>query len=255
MWNVVVLALGLVLVSGCGHGASSTTTGPTAIESSEQPAKGRIVRANLRDAYLFDHNAAFNDGHTFRWVPPIPIFVLTGDAETDAILLEQFVAWEGALAGAGGTPFYAPQAATRQIPRRGIFFAVADLPGNTVGLANPLGEPLAERRRASLSLAEKLRRVTAAATPRRLELPELSGSGDIQRCQIILDPALDELPLAAFKHVLRHEIGHCLGFIGHVASPSSVMHASACCPLAITGDVSGMMRKLYSLAPGTDVTR
>jgi hypothetical protein len=28
-----------------------------------------------------------------------------------------------------------------------------------------------------------------------------------------------------------------------------------CCALNITSDVSGMMRKLYNLEPGTDVTR
>jgi hypothetical protein len=55
--------------------------------------------------------------------------------------------------------------------------------------------------------------------------------------------------------VLRHEVGHCLGFIGHVPNRNSVMHPSACCPLTITADVSRMMRTLYSNEPNTPVTR
>jgi len=259
MRRLVAIMLILGAAWGCGHGASSSTTGPTATSAAEQgsPAMGKTVTANLRDAFLYDHNAAFNSGRTFRWVPPIPIYVVTGDAEVDDLLLEQFVAWEAALGGAGGTPFYTPQGVTRSIPRRGIFLAIGDLPGNIVGYADPTAPPLAETRRTTSGLGRKLSqpRTVAAGAPRRLELPELSASNEVQRCQIILDPVLADASPAAFKHVLRHEIGHCLGFAGHVGSTASVMHASACCPLAITGDVSGMLRRLYGLPPGTDVTR
>jgi hypothetical protein len=258
-----LVTIGLIVigawVAGCNRGSGSSTTGPTAVPAAEQSASamGKTVTANLRDAFLYDHNAAMNGGRTFRWVPPIPIYIVTGDAEVDEFLLEQFVAWEGALAGAGGTPFYAPQGMTRSIPRRGIFLAIGDLPDNVVGYANPTGDPIAETRRTTSSLGLKLRQLRniPAGTSRRLEMPELTASSEVQRCQIILDPALADASAAALKHVIRHEIGHCLGFVGHVASTASVMHPSACCPLAISGDVSGMLRRLYNLPPGTDVSR
>src|SRR5262245_3495802 len=61
-----VLMLGLVLVSGCGKGSGgSQMTGPTAVQASQT---GKRVTANLTDPFLFDHNAAFNGGRTFRWV-------------------------------------------------------------------------------------------------------------------------------------------------------------------------------------------
>src|SRR5262249_28646980 len=130
-----------------------------------------------------------------------------------------------------------------------------DLPEDVVGCADPGGARIAETRRTTAALGRVLGKLRSAGAARRLELPELSGNNEIRRCQIILDPALADMPDIVFKHVLRHEIGHCLGFGGHVASTASVMHASACCPLAITGDVSGMLRKLYGLPPGTEVSR
>jgi hypothetical protein len=254
------LALALALATGCGKGSSSQTTGPTgsatAAATPEQAAShGKAVTATLRNRFLFDHNAAFNDGRTFRWAPPIPIYIVTGDSLVDEFLLEQFVAWEGALAGAGGTPFYAPQGVTRSIPRRGIFIAFGDLPGNVVGYGDPTAPPFAQTRRMTSPLARQLPRLTVPAAPRRLEIPELSAQSEIQRCQLILDPALLDMSDAVLKHVIRHEVGHCLGFVGHVGSTGSVMHASACCPLAVTGDVSGMMKQLYNLPPATEVTR
>jgi predicted Zn-dependent protease len=72
------------------------------------------------------------------------------------------------------------------------------------------------------------------------------------RCS--LDPEIFGSAEAAAA-VIRHEIGHCLGFIGHVSNPRSLMHPTSCCPLTITADVRGMMRRLYRLAPGTPVTR
>src|SRR5262249_2307894 len=72
----MVLMLGLVLVSGCGKGSGggSQMTGPTGVQASETAKR---VTANLADPFLYDHNAAFNGGRTFRWVTPIPIFVIT----------------------------------------------------------------------------------------------------------------------------------------------------------------------------------
>jgi hypothetical protein len=56
----------------------------------------------------------------------------------------------------------------------------------------------------------------------------------------------------ALRSVIRHEVGHCLGFLGHV---SSGLMRPSCCLLNITSDVRNMMRQLYNLPPGTEVTR
>jgi hypothetical protein len=238
MRRLVFLYLVGLLAAGCG-GGSRDPVGPTATPAAQ------AVTAALRDRFLFDHNAAFNDGRTFRWVPPIPIFI--GD---DDLLLEQFLAWEGALAGAGGTPFYAPQGPARGTPRRGIFFSIDDLPSNVVGFGCPFfGTPDGPCPAISRRLAQVA--VRGAAT-RRVEMPEVLAGGEIQRCIIVIDPALSGFGDTAVRSVIRHEIGHCLGFIGHV---SSGLMKPTCCALNITSDVSGMMRKLYNLEPGTDVTR
>jgi len=229
---IVVLSL---LVAGCG--GTKDPAGSTA-------TAGQSLTANLRDRFLYDHNAAFNGGRSFRWVPPIPIFI--GD---DDFLLEQFLAWERALGGAGGTPFYAPQGTARSAPRRGIFFAVGDLPGNTVGFGCPFfGTPDGP----CPGLAQRLSRVAVLGVSRRVEMPEVTAGGEIQRCVIVLDPVLENASENTARSIIRHEVGHCLGFIGHVAS--GLMKPS-CCALNITSDVQGMMRKLYNLEPGTEVTR
>jgi hypothetical protein len=244
----VLLLLGLVLVSGCakGSGDAPHPTGPTAVGAAES---GKRVSANLQDSFLFDHNASFNDGRTFRWVTPIPIFVGTPEPAVTRVVLDQFLAWESALGGAGGTPFYAPQPVPQVIPRRGIFFTEADLPGNVVGFGDPF-VVLPESRRSVA--AAQLRKLVIPATPRRVEVPEILGTGEIQRCLIVLDPALENASDLTIMAVIRHEIGHCLGFIGHVATG---LMKPTCCALNFTPDVVGMMKRLYNLPPGTPVSR
>jgi hypothetical protein len=231
------------------------------------------VTGDLRNRFLHEHNAAFFGGRTFRWVTPIPIFTVTGDARVDRLILEQFLAWEAALGGAGGVPFYSPQAVARQVPPRGIFFATGDLPGQVVGLGNPFftpttsgggggggggappGPPPASPAPGDRGVAFELRRQLPPTPVRRVEVPEVLSSGQIQRCVIVLDPVLDNVSDTALRTFIRHEVGHCLGFIGHVSS--GLMRASPCfpCRLNITSDVSNMMRQLYNLPPGTEVTR
>jgi predicted Zn-dependent protease len=84
----------------------------------------------------------------------------------------------------------------------------------------------------------------------RFQLREVLPSGAIQRCRITLDPDVD----SARNNIavtIRHEIGHCLGFIGHVASG---LMSPRCCQTTITAEVRDMLRQLYSLPPGTEVT-
>jgi hypothetical protein len=236
----------LVSLAGCG---SDSPTGPR----SKTSAQTRTASADLKDRFLLDHNAGFNGGFTFRWVPPIPIFVITGDDVADTAIMEQFLAWEMALAGAGGSPFYEPRPVTNFLPSRGIILAIADLPGNVVGLGDPFS-PLAQLPKGHNPVGARLRQLKVPAI-RKLEIPELTSGSEIQRCALVLDPVLLDAPLAAFNSVLRHEVGHCLGFIGHVPNRRSVMHPTACCPLTITADVSRMMRTLYNNEPNTPVTR
>jgi hypothetical protein len=258
MRGLVVLGLGLTLLVGCAgeKSSSSSTTGPTGPELAK--ADGSVTaEAAIRDRFLFDHNPAFNGGLTFRWEAPIPIFILTGDAVLDDLLMQQFVAWEVALAGAGGMPMYQPQPITNRLPPRGIVLTVADLPGNVVGLGDPFSAlAKAQEPGPGHAMAQRLRQLSLPQAPvRRLEIPELSVGNTIERCLLVLDPAVLEGSVALFTSTVRHEVGHCLGFIGHVSNRRSLMHASSCCPLTITSDVSRMMRRLYGLPPGTEVRR
>ena len=204
------------------------------------------------DRFLFEHNAGFNAGRTFRWLPPIPIFVGTGDPEVDNFLLEQFLAWEGALGGAGGTPFYEPREMPQQVPGRGIFFVISDLPGEVIGLGNPFLDVAQARTEGDSVVARQLRKRALRATVRQLEIPEVLASGEIQRCGIVLDESLARASVGTLTSVVRHEVGHCLGFAGHVGTG---LMKPRCCAQNITPDVRNMMRKLYRLEVGTEVTR
>jgi hypothetical protein len=233
--------LGVALLAGCG--SDSPTRSTTAAE--------KTVSADLKDRFLLDHNAAFNGGVTFRRVPPIPIYVITGDEEVDNFLMEQFLAWEGALAGAGGVPFYEPREASDRIPQRGIFLAIADLPGKVVGLGDPFSE-FAQKPKQTGVRAAQIRRLRLPQATGKVEVPQISAASEIQTCALVLDPVLFDGSETQLRSVIRHEVGHCLGFIGHV---SSGLMKPTCCALNITSNVQNMMRKLYNLEPGTEVTR
>ena len=250
MRTAVALALVSLGVAGCGGGpGGAAPTGPTAVRTAE--TGGRTAPAALHDRVLFDHNASFNGGRTFRWVTPIPIFVVTPDPVVTDLALDQFLAWESALGGVGGSPFYTPLGIdARHVPRRGIFFTVGDLPDRTLATGDPSVE-FAEARRGASGLARRLPMLAAPAGPGALRVPEITAGGEIQRCLITLDPVLDAASEATVKAVIRHEVGHCLGFIGHV---SSGLMKPTCCALNFTPDVVGMMKRLYGQPPGTEVT-
>jgi hypothetical protein len=245
MSRFAVVLLGILWLAGCAR--SDSPTGPKTGTAGES----RTVSADLRDRFLLDHNAAFNGGVTFRWVPPIPIYVITGDEFTDNLIMEQFLAWEVALAGAGGTPFYEPQPIAQRVPQRGIFLAVADLPDNVVGLGDPFSE-FAQRPRQDGVRAAQIRRLRLPQAAGRVEVPQISADSETQTCALVLDPVLLDGPETPLRSVIRHEVGHCLGFIGHV---STGLMKPTCCALNITSDVRNMMRKLYNNPPGTPVTR
>lgn len=252
-----LLGLVLVLSWGC-EGGTSRLTGPTTTDGATATtvsAGAKTVTAHLRDPFLFDHNAHLFGGRTFRWVTPIPIHAVTGDPPVDDFLLQQFLAWEAALGGAGGVPFFEVLPMAQQLPERGIFFVIADLPEPVVGIGDPVSL-LAESRRSGSQIIQGLRQRGVQIAARRVEVPEIQAGGDISRCQIALDPSIETLSTELLARLIRHEVGHCLGFIGHV--PRGVMATPLNSPatsLAITPDVAGMMQRLYRLPPSTPITR
>lgn len=244
MNRLTVPALVAALAWGCGGGSSGSTTA-TAPPAAEARAGGQTVSANLRDALLHKHNAKFFGNRTFRWIPPVPTFLLLDDPELQDVLFNEALVWEGIV----GQPLLEAQFISPDIPARGIFLTFAELPGDVIGRGDPF--VFAEVRRGSGRLGPRLRQLKLRAT-RRVEAPEILASGEIQRCEMTLDPELLDADDLTIRWTLRHEVGHCLGFIDHVKSG---LMRPTCCNLTVTSDLRSVMRKLYRLPPGTSVTR
>jgi hypothetical protein len=240
-----------VLLSACGKSAgesAASVAGPTVHAASEA--------SQVRDGFLFEHNAQFTGGRTFRWVPPIPIYILGPVAATNQLVLDQFLAWEAAMSGVVSPPFYVPlDVGGSQIPSRGILFERHTIPpqpgcpspppGFIIGgCSNPFASP---DQPPQLPLAEQTRP--------QVSVPEVRADGQIQTCVSQIDPLISTANSFTMKWLIRHEIGRCLGFIGTV--PSGIMAPSCCTAtssLTITPDVAGMMRTLYRVPPGTTVS-
>jgi hypothetical protein len=246
------LGLALAMAWGCGGGGSGSATAPTGaatITVTEDAPTAKSVTVDLRDRFLSVHNAQFFGGRTFRWVPPIPTLVLTGDPAVDDPVRAQFAAWEAATS----LRLFELRPGSPQIPPRGIFIGVAELPGTVIGFANLLDAPSSVWLRA---LQAHFPRSSGPAPRRRVEVPEILGNGQILRCEILLDQeAFGAGSGVSVFAILRHEIGHCIGFLGHV--PKGLMVSAINSPnfsLTITSDVSGMLKKLYRLPLRTPVT-
>jgi hypothetical protein len=233
--RISILLTFVAAMAGCGGSQNPTSPTPGS------PAKS--VTGELRDSFLFAHNAALIGGRTWRWVPPIPIFIGSQNADFEGLLLTQFLVWENTLGGVVSTPFFEPHPLATTVPRRGIFFSSAELAGPVIGTADPFGNFGAQAGRPELPRPD-------LHQTQVLRIPEVTAGGEVRRCLIRIDNR--GFTRSQFAWTVRHEIGHCLGFAGH--APSGLM-APRCCSGAMTADVAGMMRKLYSLPPGTDVTR
>lgn len=249
----ILVATGAMLWFGCEGRQSRSVAEPTAVSTTQSSSAARLVTVDLRDPLLFRHNAQFFGGRTFRWLPPVPIFILTGDAfldrQFDALVLGR---WRDMT---GVRSLFSRHPIVVQPPARGIYFSFADLPGGTVVSANPLSESMQSVDSTEQSARAIARRLAqsgvSSSSERRMELPEVLPTGEIVRCEIMLDPiTTTHGPSAAYA--LFNGIGRCLGFVG--PAPSGVMSAK-CCSFSFTSDVRRVMRKLYSLPPGTPVSR
>ncbi|MBI3455467.1 MAG: hypothetical protein HY002_06740 [Candidatus Rokubacteria bacterium] len=124
----------------------------------------------------------------------------------------------------------------------GIRLRRTDLPGDVLGFSGLLLPPT--------NIG-----VVVAQAPRQshsLRIPQAI-SNRIRNCDVFLDPTLWNVDPAVLWHVIKHEVGHCLGFVDHTWESDSVMSQSVCCPMKIIPRVAAMMRELYTLPIGTEV--
>ena len=76
-------------------------------------------------------------------------------------------------------------------------------------------------------------------------------NGKMARCIIKLNTAINSMGCHSTELVLQHEVGHCLGIMGHT-NDGGLMD-SRCCSSKITTPVRRGLALLYALKPGTDI--
>jgi hypothetical protein len=198
----------LLVAVGCGGGGGKSSSSPTT-----------PTPTGIQDSRLWQFNARFAGGTTFRWRGPVPF-----KKSNSATALLQAHEW-GALIGVDFVEADGP------IGGRLMEVEFANLPGDVIGEGNPfalLRQPHPEE---GLSLRQISR-------------------GETVTCRAKIDRAFNAPSIA--PHLFRHEIGHCLGFIGHTTE-GSVMDQGRCCPLSFGQTVEHVMRRLYELPIGTAV--
>ncbi len=81
--------------------------------------------------------------------------------------------------------------------------------------------------------------------------PIWRSNGKLAQCIIKLNTAINSMGCHSIELVLQHEVGHCLGIMGHT-NDGGLMDPS-CCSSKITALVRRGLALLYSLPPGTDI--
>ncbi|MBI1893284.1 MAG: hypothetical protein HYS14_04130 [Candidatus Rokubacteria bacterium] len=215
----LVIAFSVLALVGCGKSSPTGSTATTSVTAGQQSIVSR-------------HNAQFFNDKTTRWEVPINIFIVNPGGRD--ILRD----WEVQTGGAIRLNFIDYN------PGEGIRFRALDLPGNIVGFSGLFEPPSSAG-------------VIVAQTPRihTLRIPQVI-SNRVRNCDVFLDPILWQSGAAVFWHVVKHEVGHCLGFVDHTFETDSVMsslESVPCCPTKIIPRVADMLRELYTLPIGTEV--
>ena len=81
--------------------------------------------------------------------------------------------------------------------------------------------------------------------------PMWRSNGKMARCIIKLNTAIDSMGCHSTELVLQHEVGHCLGIMGHT-NDGGLMDP-VCCSSKITSRVRRGLALLYALKPGTKI--
>ena len=81
--------------------------------------------------------------------------------------------------------------------------------------------------------------------------PMWRSNGKMARCIIKLNTAINSMGCHSTELVLQHEVGHCLGIMGHT-NDGGLMDP-VCCSSKITSPVRRGLALLYALKPGTDI--
>ena len=83
--------------------------------------------------------------------------------------------------------------------------------------------------------------------------PERWTDGTIRGCRVQINWMHQRMDCGSLQGTVKHEIGHCIGFFEHT-SDGGLMDATANNSIAANATTRNMIRLLYSLPPGTNIT-
>ena len=80
-------------------------------------------------------------------------------------------------------------------------------------------------------------------------------TGEMESCRIRINSAHANMNCGSLADTVTHEVGHCIGVFKHTTDGGLMDATTACAPdCDITSPVKNMIRLLYSLSPGTDIS-
>ena len=83
--------------------------------------------------------------------------------------------------------------------------------------------------------------------------PERWTDGTIRGCRVFIHLLHQRMDCGSLQGTVKHEIGHCIGFFEHT-SDGGLMDPIANNAIAPNAATRNMIRLLYSLPPGTNIT-
>lgn len=224
------LVLSILLV-GCG---GKNPTAPTAPSIPTAHGSGEQAVSAAQQSIVSRHNAQFFNGRTARWQVPINVWCVSQACKAVLAFWEQ---------GTGGAVRFNPVDFN---PGEGIRILEANICCGIQGFAGvptPTLQPPGGIRITgtvfTYPMAEQSRK-----------LAQVDASNRFRNCDIYIDTSLQN-GTELFNRVIKHELGHCIGFIDHTLEGESVMSAPA--GDKIIPRVAEMLRELYRLPIGTEV--